>query len=135
MESLLLDRFFATLNSGDWDSLDGLLAEDVIFEEVAGTGLPSRNALKEELAVLRSGLPDLSFRPVRVEPAGDRLYVEFRAMGAHRGELLRVAPTGTFVILSGVFNLAISSGRISRLRLTIDFAGLRRQLLQAARRP
>ena len=135
METLLLDRFFTALDSGDWNGLDGMLAEDFTFEEVAGSGAPSRDALKEELGVLRSALPDLSFRPVRIEPAGDRLYVEFRAMGAHRGELLHVAPTGTFVILSGVFNLVISGGRISRLRLTIDFAGLRRQLLQAARRP
>jgi steroid delta-isomerase-like uncharacterized protein len=133
MDAAVVEPFFAALNSGHGDDLDNLLTEDFVFEEVAGAGAASRDALKAELEAFRTALPDISFRPVRVARDGQRIYLEFRAMGTHRGAFLNVSPTNTFAIVSGVFNVALQDGQIARLRLTVDFAGLRRQLLQAAR--
>jgi predicted ester cyclase len=77
--------------------------------------------------------PDITFRPVRHTFEAARSYVEFRAIGTHRREFLNVPPTGTVVIVSGVFNLECDDNSVRCLRLTIDFGGLRRQLLLAAR--
>src|SRR5437588_6670570 len=64
MSDAVLEPLFVALNTDDLDRLDGVLAEHFVFEEVAGAGEASRSALKEELSMLRSGIPDLSFRPV-----------------------------------------------------------------------
>jgi hypothetical protein len=80
-----------------------------------------------------AGLSDVAFRPVRLGSEDDRDILEFRAMGEHSGKFLDVQATGTIAIVSGVFNVLEDNEHIHALRWTIDFGGLRRQLLTAAR--
>jgi steroid delta-isomerase-like uncharacterized protein len=133
MEQSASDRFIDSLNRQDPDGIRDALASDFVFEEVAGPGEPSIAALLEEARMLRGAFPDIDFRPVRVIKNDDRTLVEFRAIGTHRGDFLSVPATGSTAIVSGVFSLQIDGPAVSRLRLTIDFGGLRRQLLLAAR--
>jgi predicted ester cyclase len=127
--SALLDA----LNARDTDALRGLLAPNFVFEEVAGPGAASRDAFFAEIEMIVNGLSDVVFRPARVSREGNRTYLEFRAMGTHTGPFLGVAPTGTLAVVSGVLNVEQDTKQIRALRWTIDFGGLRRQLLMAAR--
>jgi predicted ester cyclase len=120
------------LNGRDLDAVASLLAPGFVFEEVAGSGDASRVALLAEIEMIFAGLSDVVFRPARVDRDGDRTYLEFRAMGTHSGEFLGVPPTGTLAVVSGVFNVTQDDHFIHSLRWTIDFGGLRRQLLMAA---
>lgn len=133
-EGKAIDRFLDALNSHDLGQLDEVLAPDFVFEEVAGAGEASRAALRQELQMVFSAFPDITFRPVRRSREAARTYVEVRALGVHQGPFLGVEPTGAAATVSGVFNLQDEEGLIKRLRLTIDFGGLRRQLLLAAAR-
>jgi len=128
-----VQAFLDALNSGDVNGVESVLAPDFEFEEVAGAGQPSRAALVSELELIGAAFPDIQYRPVRQTSEGDRRYVEFKAIGSHRGPFLGVPPTGNLVIVSGVFNLETTEESVRRLRLTVDFGGLRRQLLLAAR--
>lgn len=127
-----IDAFLEAINSHDVERVRATLAPDFVFEDVAGSGSPSAEALLEELRMIFSAFPDIGFRPVRQTRESGRTYVEFKAIGTHNGEFLNVPATGTMAIVSGVFNLE-GNGSIRRLRLTVDFGGLRRQLLMAAR--
>jgi steroid delta-isomerase-like uncharacterized protein len=133
MEREAVAQFLEALNTHDPEHIRAALTHDFTFEEVAGPGDPSTIALTEWLQALFDALPDITFRPVRQTQEGNRTYVEFRAIGTHDGTFLNVPATGTMAIVSGVFNLVGESGRVERLRLTVDFGGLRRQLLMAAR--
>lgn len=126
-------RFLDAVNSRDPERVRGVLSADFVFEEVAGEGEPSARALVEELKIIYAAFPDIAFRPVRQTVEGNRIYVEFRAIGTHQAEFLEVPPTGTLAIVSGVFNLESDDRQVRRLRLTVDFGGLRRQLLLAGR--
>ena len=128
-----VECFLAAVNSHDPEQLRGVIAPDFLFEEAAGRGEASIRALQAELEMVVAAFPDMAFRPVRQTPEGDRWYVEFKAIGTHRGEFLQVPPTGALAILSGVFNLRVQDDLVRELRLTADFGGLRRQLLLAAR--
>lgn len=128
-----IDDFFAALNQHDLEALRRLLAFDFVFEEVAGPGEPSVKSLADELQLIYSGLPDITFRPVRRVTDDGKTIVEFRAIGTHDATFLSVPATGTTAIVSGVFAFE-GSKRIDRLRLTVDFGGLRRQLLTASGR-
>lgn len=57
--------------------------------------------------------------------------MEVRAIGTHEGEFLKVAGTGALVLVSGVSTLSGES-TVRRASMTLDFGGVRRQLLQAA---
>jgi predicted ester cyclase len=126
-------RFVDAINSQNADLLRGVLTPDFVFEEAAGPGERSIEALLHELRIVFEAFPDLMFRPIRETIEGGRTYLEFKGIGTHRGEFLQVPPTGTTAFVSGVFNLADAGERICRLRMTVDFGGLRRQLLLAAR--
>jgi predicted ester cyclase len=127
-----LGTLLQALNDRDTDAVRSLLAPDFLFEEVAGRGRASEDALLAEIEMILSGLSDLSFRPARLTEEGNRTYLEFRAVGMHTGAFLGVPPTGTLAIVSGVFNAVQDRRHIHALRWTIDFGGLRRQLLMAA---
>jgi predicted ester cyclase len=126
-----LEVFLRSVNAHDTLALNGSLAPDFVFEEVAGPGAPSRDALSAELGMLYAAFPDLHFRIVRISEEEGRRFLEFQAIGTHEGEFLGVAPTKAFTIASGGFNLEADEEFIHRLRLTLDFGGLRRQLLIA----
>jgi steroid delta-isomerase-like uncharacterized protein len=131
MENQAINGFLDAINAHDLDAMAGALAPDFLFEDAAGPGQASQEALVEEFKLVFAGMPDLLVRPVGLRQDGERSIVEFKGIGTHRGEFLGVAPTGTTAIVSGVFNLTTGRERITRLRLTIDFGGLRRQLLLA----
>jgi steroid delta-isomerase-like uncharacterized protein len=126
-------RFFEALNAHSPEKIREALALDFVYEEVAAEGEPSVEALLSEFGMVFAAFPDITFRPVRQTAEGARTYVEFRAFGVHQREFLGVQPTGTMAIISGVFNVEAEQGAIRRLRMTVDFGGLRRQLLVAAR--
>ncbi len=125
-------RFVDALNSHQAQRVRDVLAPDFVFEEAAGPGERSIDALLYELKTVFEAFPDVIFHPIRETTEGSRTYVEFKGMGTHKGEFLHVPPTGTTAFVSGVFNLE-GADLIRRLRLTLDFGGLRRQLLLAAR--
>lgn len=127
-------RLLDALNGHDPEAVRGLLHPEFLYEEVAGPGPASVNAFLHEFGLVFDAFPDIVFRPVRETAEGDRTYLEFRAFGTHTGVFLNVPPTGTTAIVSGVFNVHANGGTIRRMRMTVDFGGLRRQLLLAARR-
>jgi len=126
-------RFFDALNARSPQKMREVLADDFVYDEVAGKGEWSANALISEFQMVFDAFPDITFRPVRQTAEGNRLYIEFRAFGVHQQEFLNVPPTGAMAIISGVFNLEQDDRAIHRLSMTVDFGGLRRQLLTAAR--
>jgi predicted ester cyclase len=127
-------RFFDALNAHDPNKMREALGSDFVYEEVAGEGRSSAEALLSEFRMVFDAFPDIIFRPVRQTVEGDRTYVEFRAFGVQEREFLNVPPTRTMAIISGVFNVVEDQRVIHRLKMTVDFGGLRRQLLVAARR-
>jgi predicted ester cyclase len=126
-------RFVDAINAQNADLLRTVLTPDFVFEEAAGPGERSIEAFLHELRIIFEAFPDLMFRPIRETTEGGRTYLEFKGIGTHRGEFLQVAPTGTTAFVSGVFNPEDADNRICRLRMTVDFGGLRRQLLLAER--
>jgi steroid delta-isomerase-like uncharacterized protein len=129
-----VEAFVESINARDLDKVCAVLPDDFLFEEVAGPGAASVDGLLSELRMIFAAFPDIVFRPVRHSRDGNRTLVEFRAIGTHNGEFVGVPPTGSVAVASGVFSAVEAGRKIARLRLTVDFGGLRRQLLTAQRR-
>lgn len=128
LASALLDA----LNSHDPAAISALLAPDFVYDEMRGAGQTGAEAVLAEFALVFAALPDITFRLVRISGLEDGFHLEFRALGTHQGEFLGVLPTNTLALFGGVMTIR-GGEQIEHLRMTIDFGGLRRQLLTAAR--
>ena len=85
----------AAWNRGDADALGAVVAEDVIWRDVA---LPMPiNGREEVMSTARAYLtafPDLRVEETSSTLTGPRLVQELTITGTHRGELMGIAPTG-----------------------------------------
>ena len=130
--SALIDRLFACLNAHDDDCVRSLLSSEFEFVEGAPPGAPSERALLDRLALLRRAFPDIVYRVARTREESGWHYVEFKALGTHSHEFLSVQATSALMVISGVFAVQQRHDLICRLRVTLDFRGLREQMLVAA---
>ena len=85
-------------DGGDIEALDDVIAEDVVLHapEPVGT-VHGREAYKDNLRMVRAGLPDLSFEVHDVVAEGDTVMANCAFAGTHEGELMGIEPTGTSV--------------------------------------
>jgi steroid delta-isomerase-like uncharacterized protein len=95
---------------------------DVSYEDPAAVvPLVGVEALEAYAASLRAAFPD-----IRVEPSGESIgndalgCLTWRALGTHRGDLLGVPPTNSFVVLHGIHYVELEDGRVRRARGFFD---------------
>ena len=85
----------AAWNRGDADGLAELVAEDVIWRDVAlQKPVNGREEIRTRARVYLAAFPDLRVQETSSTVAGPRLALELTITGTHRGELLGIAPTG-----------------------------------------
>lgn len=95
---LILDRAAEAVgawNRGDADALGRIVAEDVIWRDVAlGRPLHGRDALVSAARSYLSAFPDLRIEATSSTFAAPRLAQELTITGTHRGELHGIPATG-----------------------------------------
>lgn len=72
--------------------------------------------------------PDLQFLEEGSVAEGDKLALFWTIQGTHRGELMKIPPTGKRVQVRGVSLLTLESGKIRRALYLWDVAGFLRAL-------
>jgi len=94
----MLDRAadaLAAWNRGDAEGIAALVAEDVIWRDVAlGMPLHGRAALQAAAQAYMTAFPDLHIEVTSSTLDGARLVQEWTVTGTQRGELMGMAPTG-----------------------------------------
>ena len=92
-------QIYDVWDGDDEDVLDDLLAEDVVFNKPDHVGgrVRGRDAYKENLRMVRAGLPDLFFRAHEVVAEDDRVMAYCTFGGTHEGNLMGNEPTGASV--------------------------------------
>ena len=85
-------------DGGDIEALDDVITEGVVLHapEPVGT-VYGREAYKDNLRMVRAGIPDLSFEVHDVVAEGDTVMANCTFAGTHEGELMGIEPTGTSV--------------------------------------
>jgi steroid delta-isomerase-like uncharacterized protein len=72
--------------------------------------------------------PDLYFVAEDVVVQGNRAVLVWTAHATHRGELMRIPPTGRDIVVRGTSVLTVENGRVSRGLYIWDVAGLLRSI-------
>lgn len=95
--------------------------------EVSGTDGPVNLAQ----LVLRA-IPDIHYEIEQVVAKDDRVAVQLRGMGTHRGEFLGVAGTGKRIEWNGINIYRFEDAKVIETWQLVDVWGLMRQMRQAS---
>jgi steroid delta-isomerase-like uncharacterized protein len=123
---LLVRRFFAAVENGDFAVFDEVVAEN--YDDHLPGQSPGRETLKHYFQGLRAAFPDIRLPISQLIAEGDRVAVLNAVQGTHRGEFLGIAPTGRTVDAPAFQMYRIQDGQLAEHWEVADFATLLKQL-------
>ena len=122
----LIRRFFNAIESGNFQVLDEIVAED--YDDHLAGQTPGRETVKTYFAGLRSAFSDLTLPISAIVAEGDRVAVLNSVRGTHRGEFIGLKPTGRSIDAMAFQLYRIENGPLAEHWEVADFAKLMRQL-------
>ena len=125
----LLRRFVEELvNRGNMAVAPELVAPDFIELDPFPGQAPGRAGLIESIERLRAAFPDLIWRIEEMVAEGEQVASLHSWSGTHRGEFLRIAPTGKRVRMSCMIFDTYEDGKLKKSRLVLNVLSLLQQL-------
>lgn len=116
-------------NEADLDLVDDLVAADApmhdptLSERVAGP-----DGRKRSIEVYHSAFPDVTISVEELVAEGDTVAVRWTGRGAHDGDLMGIAPTGTEVEVAGLSMNHVTDGQIVETWEVYDALGMLQQI-------
>ncbi len=116
------------LNEGDPGVVDELFSPDFVdhgssFETVGG-----REAVKQLLATLRTGFPDLHFQIQHLIAEEDKVLAHLKGSGTHNGYFMGRPPTGKRIAFRNMTVLRVSGSKVVERWNVYDIHGILEQI-------
>lgn len=128
MKQLIRDHYDAGVNNQDLDKLDAQLTDDFIDHAMPAETTRGPAGVKEWLARLKKGFPDLTVTIDEMIAEGDRVAIRATWTGTHTSEIFGMPPTGRIISFSGAVFWRIEGDRIAERWAYIDTAELMKRL-------
>ena len=128
----LIDRYNQAWNAHDVDAIMAMHAADMVFENHTAGERAQGEAVREHVASIFEGWPDLSFETRRLYVREDLIVQEWTATGTHsrtlrRGDLV-AEPSGELVRWDGMDIIPVRDGLIVRKDVYSDSVSILRQV-------
>jgi predicted ester cyclase len=114
-------------NRGDLAAIDELATRDMVIHAPTGD-IVGREGVRQYVAALRTGFPDLQVTIEDQIAEGDRVVTRWTARGTHAGEFQGLAPTGRRTCVTGTDIDRMVEGRAVECWMQMDELGLMQQL-------
>jgi steroid delta-isomerase-like uncharacterized protein len=125
----VLSRFVEeVINQGNLAVCDQIVRENFIELDPLPGQQQGREGLKEVIAMMRAGFPDIHWVTDEAIASGDKVVSRFTWTGTHRGPFLGIPPTGKNVAVKGVVIDRLSAGKMADSRILMDTLGMMQQL-------
>jgi steroid delta-isomerase-like uncharacterized protein len=125
----ILGRFVEeVINQGRLDVCDEIVEENFIELDPLPGQQQGRQGLKDVIAMMRAGFPDIHWKIDETIAAADKVVTRFTWTGTHRGTFLGIPATGKGVTVKGVVIDRLSNGRMADSRILMDTLGMLQQL-------
>ena len=126
---VILNRFWEEVfNRRNLDLIDELFTQDWSYHGAAGQELKGPQALKEFLSMFFNAFPDLEVTVEDLIAEGDKVVSHVTGRGTHKGELMKIAPTGKQVTITVICISRFEEERIAEDWELIDLFGMMQQL-------
>jgi steroid delta-isomerase-like uncharacterized protein len=109
-------------------TIDEVVAPDVLFHAPVPTGATGAQALKQVLTILYRAYPDLHVAIEDLIAEGDKVVGRNTVTGTHQGEYLGLPPTGKSVAYNEIFIFRFAGGRIAEIWGVVDVLSQLKQL-------
>jgi steroid delta-isomerase-like uncharacterized protein len=124
----LARRWHDAVNERNLDSLDTVLAADIVHDGATVPETFGAAGVKRVLGIVIIGFPDVRYTREDIIAEGDRVVVRYRVEGTHLGDFQGIGPTGRRVTWSGINIFRIDCGRIVQSWSEVDGIGRLQQL-------
>jgi steroid delta-isomerase-like uncharacterized protein len=121
-------RIIEAVGRGDYESLDELMAQDIVDHNPMPNQAAGRDGFKQWMAMARAAYPDLQGTVEDLIAEGDRVAARTTWRGTHDGEFIGVAPTGKSVSFSAFHLVRFSQDRAVEWWGTADLLGALQQI-------
>lgn len=115
-------------NEGNQAAVDRFIARKHVLHPSGRPDLIGPEGVKEYLAEVRTGFPDVRIVAEDQFGQGDRVAVRWRITGTHEGEYQGIPPTGKHASIGCLSLFRLSEGEIVENWLSPDMLSLLRQL-------
>lgn len=124
----VVGRVYAAVSSGDFETLSGLMADDVVeHEEIPGLE-PNKEGVLAFFRGMRQSFPDVSMTVEDMIAEGEKVAVRFTLSGTHRGEFMGMPATGNEITVPGIDFFRVRDGQIAEHWGVSDMAAMMEQL-------
>ncbi len=106
------ERMAEIINTGKLDSLDEVLAPDVVDHDPASDQGPGPGGFKDMFTAMRTAFPDLKVAPATLVSDDEHVALAYTITGTHDGDFQGVAPTGKKVSVRGMQIGRFEDGKI-----------------------
>ena len=115
-------------NGGDQAAVDHFISRNHVLHPSGRPDLIGREGVKEYLAEVRTGFPDVRIIAEDQFAEGDQVAVRWRITGTHEGEYQWIPPTGKHASIGCLSIFRLSEGKIVENWISPDMLSLLRQL-------
>lgn len=127
--SKVVERFVEeVINQGQFEVANEIVVLDFVELDPLPGQQQGREGLKEVIAMMRSGFPDIHWVTEEVIEAGEKVVSRFTWTGTHRGTFLGIPATGKSVKVKGMVIDRVVGGRMTDSRILMDNFGMLQQL-------
>jgi len=116
------------INQGRLEAADELVEENFVELDPLPGQSQGRQGLKDVIAMMRAGFPDLHWVIDETVAADDKVVSRFTWTGTQRGDFLGIPATGKAVTVHGVVIDRLSGGKMADSRILMDTFSLMQQL-------
>jgi steroid delta-isomerase-like uncharacterized protein len=128
----VIDRYNDAWNRHDVDAIMALHAPDMVFENHTAGEQASGPAVREHVAAIFAGWPDIAFRTRRLYVRDDLVVQEWTATATHTRELRRgdlvAPPSGRTLEWKGMDVIPFENGLVKRKDVYSDSVSILRQV-------
>jgi steroid delta-isomerase-like uncharacterized protein len=128
----VIDRYNDAWNRHDLDAIVALHAPDMVFENHTAGERCDGEAVRDHIAGIFAGWPDLAFAPRRLYVRDDLVVQEWTATATHERELRRgdvvAPPSGKRIEWKGMDVIPFEDGLIKRKDVYSDSVSILRQV-------
>ena len=121
-------RYHDVWNTGATESLDAIMAPDVINHSPLPGQAAGIDGFKQAIQWMRVGVPDLSVTIESEISEGDMVATRWTGTGTQTGTLMGVPPTGKKVTVSGIDMCRIADERIVEYWQELDTLSMLQQI-------
>jgi predicted ester cyclase len=128
----LFREFIAAFESGDVDSIKGIVDSNIVDHTLPPGAAPGIEGLLYAVTAYQEGIPDLRITVDKIVSNGDCIVGYGLISGTNTGSFFGMPPTGKAVQFGYIDMYRIDAGRLVEAWHIEDIAGLMRQIITAA---